>query len=178
MAHRFVALLRGINVGRARRVPMGELRAAVESLGFADVRTVLNSGNVVFTGSTAALRDAALQVEEAVAGRTGVRARVTVVRGADFDRIARANPLPGAEVDPSRALVAFLREPREAQAILGRLAGRSWEPEALAVGAHAAYLWCPQGISRGMLAAAVDKELGDAVTMRNWATVTRLQSLL
>lgn len=178
MSQRFVALLRGINVGRAKRVPMAELRAAVEGLGFADVRTLLNSGNVVFSGARRALDETARAIEEAVAARTGVRARVTVLTGADFSRILDANPLVGLATDPSRAHVAFLREPKVAQRMLESLAAQAWEPEAFAIGAQAAYLWCPHGISRGQLAAAVDKALGDLVTMRNWATVTRVQALL
>jgi uncharacterized protein (DUF1697 family) len=178
MAQRFVALLRGINVGRAKRVPMAELRAAVEGLGFTDVRTLLNSGNVVFSGARRALDQTARALEGAVAERTGVRARVTVLTGADFSDILDANPLVELATDPSRAHVAFLREPRLAHQMLESLSAQSWEPEALAVGAHAAYLWCPHGVSGGQLAAAVDKALGDQVTMRNLATVTRLQALL
>ena len=178
MSQRFVALLRGINVGRAKRVPMAELRAAVEGLGFTDVRTLLNSGNVVFSGARRAPSETARSLEEAVAARTGVRARVTVLAAADFTRILDANPLVGLASDPSRAHVAFLREPRLAQPMLESLAAQSWDPEALAVGTQAAYLWCPHGMSGGQLAAAVDKALGDLVTMRNWATATRIQALL
>ena len=178
MPHRFVALLRGINVGRAKRVPMAELRAAVEDLGFTDVRTLLNSGNVVFSGARRALDETAHALEESVSARTGVRARVTVLAGADFSRIVEANPLVGQATDPARAHVAFLREPKLAKRVLESLAAQSWEPEALAIGAQAAYLWCPHGITGGQLATAVDKALGDQVTMRNLATVTRLQALL
>lgn len=178
MPQRFVALLRGINVGRAKRVPMAELRAAVEGLGFTDVRTLLNSGNVVFSGARRTPDETARALEEAVADRTGVRARVTVLTGAGFSDILEANPLVKLATDPSRAHVAFLREPKVAHRMLESLSAQSWEPEALAVGATAAYLWCPHGITGGQLAAAVDKALGDQVTMRNWATATRIQALL
>ena len=178
MSHRFVALLRGINVGRAKRVSMLELRAAVEDLGFADVRTLLNSGNVVFTGERGSTDGIAGAVEEAVAQRTGVRARVTVLTAKELDAIVESNPLERHSTDPSRLLVAFLRRPALAQSALAALAERSWEPELLAVTPRAAYLWCPQGISGGELAAEVGKMLGQDVTMRNWATVAKLHAML
>lgn len=66
---RYVALLRGINVGRAKRVAMADLRALVEGLGFHSVRTLLNSGNVVFDGEVADCTDAAIRIEHALAAR-------------------------------------------------------------------------------------------------------------
>lgn len=178
MSHRFVALLRGINVGRAKRVPMVELRAAVEGLGFSDVRTLLNSGNVVFTGERGATGPIAAAVEEAVVARTGVRARVTVLTAKDLVTIVESNPLQAHATDPSRLHVAFLRRPALVEAALAAVAERSWTPELIAVTPRAAYLWCPQGISGGELAAAVDKALGEDVTMRNWATVTKMRAML
>lgn len=157
---------------------MAELRAALEDLGFGDVRTLLNSGNVAFTGTRRTTAPLAQSIEDAVAARTGVRARVTVLPSEAFTAILDGNPIRAAATDPSRALVAFLRDPREARGALDALAGRSWAPEVLAVGTDAAYLWCPHGISGGKLAEAVDKALGDRVTMRNLATVTKLQALL
>jgi uncharacterized protein (DUF1697 family) len=178
MSQRFVAFLRGINVGRAKRVPMAELQAAVTSMGFTDVRTLLNSGNVVCTGPRQPTADVARSIEEAVLSRTGVDSRVTVLTRERFTEILEANPLVAHVTDRSRAVVAFLREPSRAQAALAPLVERSWAPELIAVSAEAAYLWCPQGLSGGALAEAVDKSLRDQVTMRNLATVARVQALL
>ena len=79
MAGRYVALLRGINVGTAKRVAMTEFRALVEKLGYSEVRTLLNSGNVVFSAAKAEPRKAALRIQAALEGKLGISARVTVI---------------------------------------------------------------------------------------------------
>ena len=178
MPHRFVALLRGINVGRARRVAMADLRATLDSLGHTHVRTLLNSGNAVFTGERAATDAMAAAIEAALLRRIGVRAPVTVLADATFHAIADADPLLDVATDPSRHLVAFLREPGTARDALAAVARDDWAPDALALGPGAAYLWCPRGISESALAKAVDRALGERVTMRNRATVTKLRDLL
>ncbi|HZW81825.1 MAG TPA: DUF1697 domain-containing protein, partial [Candidatus Deferrimicrobium sp.] len=74
-----VALIRGINVGRAKRVAMAELRALVEDLGYSDVRTLLNSGNIVFAAPGTDKLDSAARIEETLSSRLGVSARVIVL---------------------------------------------------------------------------------------------------
>jgi uncharacterized protein (DUF1697 family) len=173
---RHVALIRGINVGRAKRVSMAALRALVEEFGYCDVRTLLNSGNVVFTAPAGAGREAAARIEEGLAARLGVPARVAVLGAATLGEIVRDNPLLGVAEAPSRLLVAVLMDPAD-RVRLEPLAGQDWAPEVLALGVHAAYLWCPQGSAASRLWEAVGRVLGDAVTTRNWVTMTRLHAL-
>jgi uncharacterized protein (DUF1697 family) len=173
MRLRYVALFRGINVGRAKRIPMVELRALVESLGYRNVRTLLNSGNVVFDDSGKVAGDPATRIEKAVEKKLGVSARVTVLSAAELAAVVRGNSL--AFSNPSLMLVAFLNTPAE-RTRLRTLEREDWAPESMAVGTRAAYLWCPGGSLKGRLWPAVDK-LGDAVTTRNWATVTKLNDL-
>jgi uncharacterized protein (DUF1697 family) len=175
VAGRQVALLRGINVGRAKRVEMADLRALVESLGYTDVRTLLNSGNVVFTAPRAAPGKAAARIEEALAGQLGISARVTVFTAAELAAAVRDNPLLEVAGDPSRHFVAFLADPADRR--LEPLAGQEWAPEVLALGPRVAYIWCPEGLLASRLSEAVGRALGDAVTTRNWATVTKLHTL-
>lgn len=172
----WVALLRGINVGTAKRVAMADLRAAMESLGYLEVRTLLASGNVVFTTTGALRRDAAATMQAALAGRTGVSSRFTVLSAAELGDIVGANPLAGVMTDPSRMFVGFLQEPRDA-ARLAALAGGPWKPDVLALGRRVAYLWCPNGQMESRLSEAVGKALGDRVTVRNWSTTTKLLAL-
>ncbi|HZY85403.1 MAG TPA: DUF1697 domain-containing protein [Gemmataceae bacterium] len=172
MASRQIALLRGINVGRAKRVAMADLRALVEGLGYRDVRTLLNSGNVVFTGP----RATAARIEKALAAGLGVSSRVTVLTAEDLAAAVAECPLLEVADDPSRLLVAFLRDPADRPKV-EPLAKQDWAPEALAVGTRVAYLWCPQGMLDGRLAEAVGRALGEAVTTRNWATVLKLHAL-
>jgi uncharacterized protein (DUF1697 family) len=176
MPDRQVALLRGINVGRAKRVAMADLRALVEGLGYSDVRTLLNSGNVVYTAPRTPPRTAADRIEKALAADLGVSARVTVVNARDLATVVAENPLLEVAGDPSRFLVAFLREPADRQK-LEPLRKQDWAPEALALGKGVAYLWCAEGILASRLAEAVGRLLGDAVTTRNWATVQKLDAL-
>jgi uncharacterized protein (DUF1697 family) len=175
MVHRHVALFRGINVGRAKRVAMVDLRALVERLGFGDVRTLLNSGNVVFTTARAAAGAAGAGIEKALATELGVSARVTVLTAAELAAAVAKNPLLEIADDPSRLLVAFLANPSD-RSKLRPLTEQDWAPEALAVGARVAYLWCPNGVLASPLAEAVNRVLGDAVTARNWATVLKLHA--
>jgi len=175
VASRQVALLRGINVGRAKRVAMADLRALVEGLGYGDVRTLLNSGNVVFTAPRAAPGTAAARIEKALATGLGVPARVTVLTAEEFAAVTE-NPLLGVAGDPSRLLVAFLRDPAD-RPKLEPLLEQDWGPEAVALGRRVAYLWCAEGILASRLAEAVNRLLGDAVTARNWATVLKLHAL-
>lgn len=176
MAVRHAALLRGVNLGKAKRVAMSELRALVEGLGYTGVKTLLNSGNVVFTAPKAD-PDAAARIEAALKKETGVSSRVLVLTGDELAEIVAANPLGGeAAENPSRLLVnVYIGTPDLAK--LEAVAEQDWAPEKLAVGARAAYSWHPDGISAGTLAEAVGKALGGAVTARNWGTMLKLQAL-
>src|SRR5579883_2573086 len=105
--NRQVALIRGINVGRAKRVAMADLRKLVADLGYSDVRTLLNSGNVVYGVPTGAADDAAARIQDGIAGRLGVSARVVVVTASDLANVVADNPFRDIADDPARLLVAF-----------------------------------------------------------------------
>jgi uncharacterized protein (DUF1697 family) len=174
---RYVALLRGINVGRAKRDAMADQRALVEALGYGDVRTLLNSGNVVFTAPRTTADAAAARIEQALLARLGVASRVTVLSSATLAAVVAENPLLDVADDPSRLLVAVPASAAD-HARLDPLAAQSWEPEVLAIGGRVAYLWCPTGILESRAATALGTTLGDAVTTRNWATMTKLHALV
>lgn len=172
-----VALLRGINVGTAKRVSMAELRALVEGLGFTDVRTLLNSGNVVFGCTAKNARDAAVRIEKALASSMGISSRVTVLAAKDIAAAVAGNPLQAVTDNPSRLLVHFFARPAD----LARpkpLAAQSWKPDVLALGTKVAYAWCAAGVLDSPLARAAAKALGDTVTTRNWSTLLKLNALL
>jgi uncharacterized protein (DUF1697 family) len=173
---RQIALLRGVNVGRAKRIAMADLRKVLVSLGFSGVRTLLNSGNAVFD---CAARDAALsagRIEEALVLKLGVPARVTVLDAQQLADVVAANPLADVATDPSRLIVAVLNNPAD-RIKLEPLAHQQWHPEAFALGQWAAYIWCVDGVLASRAAAAMGNLLGDAVTTRNWSTMTKLHAL-
>ncbi len=175
-----VALFRGINIGKAKRVAMVDLRAMIEALGFSEVRTLLNSGNVVFTPARKAepSNKIALRIETTLLAELGVASRITVLPAAELDAILEKNPLrAAAAAEPSRVLVAIPRDPADL-ALLKSHAREDWSPETLALGPRAAYLHCPAGTLAGRLATVVDRTLGDRVTARNAATMEKLRALL
>jgi uncharacterized protein (DUF1697 family) len=171
-----VALLRGINVGKAKRVAMADLRRLFEDLGYEDVRTLLNSGNVVFTGRDSSSR-ASSRIEKAMTAQLGLSVRVMVVGAAELKSVMKENSLLQLMDNPSRLLVAFPGKPSDLSG-LKLLEKQDWSPDALAVGSHAAYVWCPDGISVSRLIEEVGRAMRTEVTTRNWATVSKLLDIL
>lgn len=172
----YVALLRGINVGRAKRVPMADLRELFTELGYTGVSTLLNSGNVVFSGPrlTAGTQK---RIEDAFAERFGFTSRMTVLSAAELAQIVEEDPVGDVATDHSRYLVAVLNQPAHREKLVP-LMKEKWEPEVLGIGARAAYLWCPAGFLESRLQSTVGKLLGDNVTTRNWATILKLNQLV
>lgn len=171
-----VALIRGINVGKAKRVAMADLRRVVEALGFGDVRTLLNSGNVIFRATSAAR--AAERIEEAMRSRLRVPARVVVLGAADLEMIVEQNPLIVAATNPSRLMIAVPIESGSAGlAGLRPLLKEDWSPDALALGTKAAYFWCPEGVLDSRLANAIFRTQGESLTVRNSSTIGKLHAL-
>jgi uncharacterized protein (DUF1697 family) len=172
-----VALLRGINVGTAKRVAMADLRQLCEGLGYRDVRTILNSGNVIFTVAKPSAAGESGRIERAIAAKLGVSTSVLVLTAREVADGLRGNPFTATATNPSRLLLLWLRDAGAAAAVKA-LAGQSWKPEALVVKGRTAYLWCADGIAAGRLWAEVNRVVGAAGTARNLATMTRIQSLL
>lgn len=172
----FVALLRGINVGKAKRIPMAELRALLSALGYLDVATLLNSGNAVFRSAGGSPAQHAEAIAGAIAGRLQLDVAVIVKSAAELASIVAENALAAAATDPSRLLVAFVQR-REALASLAPIGSLAVAPDRFVVGRHAAYLHCPEGILRSKAGEALLGKAGKAVTTRNWATVLKLLEL-
>ncbi len=170
----WVALLRGINVGTAKRVAMADLRRLLESLGYADVRTLLNSGNAVFTspGPESAVARA---VETAIAGELHMQVRVIVRSGSALAEVVAANPFAASGLDQKRLAVTFL----DAEAPVARwrdIQADGYLPDRWAKGDRCVYLYLPNGFSGSNLP-DFGKVLGVTATARNWATTTRLSAL-
>jgi uncharacterized protein (DUF1697 family) len=171
-----IALLRGINVGRAKRVAMADLRQAVADLGYTNVRTLLNSGNIVFDSADGVPASIAVSLRDAIADKTGVTAEVIVISATDLDVIVSENPLGSVVTIPSRFLVAFPSAVAALKKTSALLKG-DWSPDQFALGTRAAYLWCPSGMLDSKLAKEFDRLMGTTVTTRNWATVLKLHAL-
>jgi uncharacterized protein (DUF1697 family) len=172
---RYIALLRGVNVGRAKRIAMADLRKLVEDLGYTGVRSLLNSGNIVFDAAVPPV-DAVQEIEEAMALHLGVSARVFVFACNEVAEIIDDNPLLHVATDHARLFV-FLLAGTTQRALAADLCGQDWAPERMAPGHHAVYIWCPQGLLDSAAAAALGKRLGDGATSRNWNTMIKLHGL-
>lgn len=178
----FVALLRGINVGKAKRVPMAELRAILTGLGHSSVATLLNSGNAVFKSSAgkASARTActhAAAIAAAISDKLKFEVPVIVKSATELAEIIAENPLMEHVADASRLLVVFVQDAKALTElrIIERLIV---PPERFVIGAGAAYLHCALGILESKAGAALLAKAGKSVTTRNWATVLKLQALV
>jgi uncharacterized protein (DUF1697 family) len=169
----YVALLRGINVGRNKRVAMADLRAVIESLGYTNARTLLNSGNAFFSTSKVLRGTAAEELRKALEQKTGVSSRFTLRSADELAATVKANPLLDVADDHTRLFAAFVTDPADMTKVKP-LAKQAWKPEAIALGPNVVYIWCPNGLLESKAQVAVGKALGDGVTVRNWATVMKL----
>jgi len=173
----FVALLRGVNVGGKALVPMADLRAVLSALGLEDVRTYIQSGNVVF--STSGDDEALLgsRIERAIAGAFDVAPAVLLRRPAELDRIAWSNPYLGAGTDTSRLHVVFLDRRPEPSAAAELDPTRS-PPDSLTLDGREIYLHLPGGAGRSKLTLDYfERVLGVRATQRNWNTLLKLLEL-
>lgn len=172
----YVAFLRGINVGRAKRIAMADLRVLLEGLGYTKVRSVLNSGNVVFHADGISAAEAAGAIEEVLVLKLGVAAKTIVLERDELAAIVEANPLLDVAMDHSRLIVFLLADPTQRDK-LAALHDRDWGCEHLALGQRAAYVWCPEGMLDSAAATALGKQLGDGTTSRNWNTLMKLHAM-
>ena len=174
---RYVALLRGINLGRSRRIAMADLRDCLAGLGFADVRTLGQSGNVVLDAGRSSAGSVGGEVERGIADGFGLEVEVVVRSPPQLAAVVERDPLGAIADDPRRYLVHFLSKTPPAAA-LRALADADVAPERFAAHGRELYSWHPEGLQRSRLAALIGAaDLGAVVTNRNWNTVTKLLAL-
>jgi len=174
---RYAALLRGVNVGGAKRVPMAEWRALLEAMGCTGVSTLLNSGNAVFWHPLRTTKMLEAMIHGSLARSLGVDVPVIVKPRAAIAAVVAGNPFADKATDPSRMLVAITRD-AESLSALAAIAPFVKAPERFHLGEHAAYLWCAGGILESAAARALLGKAGREATTRNWATVLKLEELV
>jgi uncharacterized protein (DUF1697 family) len=172
----FIALLRGVNVGKAKRVPMAEFRTLLVSLGYTDVTTLLNSGNAVFRARSGVAGKHASAIAAAIARKLKVEVPAIVISAGDLAAVVAKNPFAVDAAQYSRFLVAFAQEAK-ALSGLAVIEPLVQPPEGFAIGRHAAYLHCANGILESKAGAALLGKAGRAVTTRNLATTLKLLAL-
>jgi uncharacterized protein (DUF1697 family) len=168
-----IALLRGINIGSRQRVSMPELRALLEELGYGNVRTLVQSGNVVFT-SRAAPATLEGKLERAIEERLGVDPKVVVRTRDELAAVIEANPFPELADAPKNLHVTFLAGEPDAEAV-GKLEEADVGDDRIAFRGREIYIAYANGMGRSELAKQLGRaKLGVAATDRNWNTVTKL----
>jgi len=175
---RYIALLRGINVGGNTMVKMEELRRTFEALGFENVKTYINSGNVAF--DAAKLNEASLvsKIEKTIESDFGRPIQAMIRQQKEFEMILQSNPFEGEFESHKEMHVLFLKDemPREKQDQL--LAAAAAETERFAVKGRQIYCLLPSGVADSLLGKGyIEKKLKVAVTARNWRTVEMLAGL-
>ncbi len=171
-----IALLRGINVGGRTSIPMAELRALAEELGLADVRSYIQSGNLVFTADEEKGLEAKL--EAAIAKR--FLAVPVIVRSASaWADYAAANPFPdAAEAEPNRLMMMLSKAAPKADAAAA-LRDRARDGERIAFAAGALWIHYPAGSGTSKLSPSlIDRLVGSPATARNWRTVLKIGEML
>ena len=174
---RYVALLRGINLGPHRRMSMQDLRALLTDLGYTDVATLLQSGNAVFTSPRRQVDKVTAEVEQAIGDRLGMPVRCVLRTAAELAAVVEANPFPQHAGEGAKLMVTFLSGPVDRS----RLAGvdpADFAPDEFGVADREIYLWLPNGMSGSRIPVDFwDKHTGLVTTTRNWNTVTKLLAM-
>jgi uncharacterized protein (DUF1697 family) len=173
---RYVALLRGVNIGPRNRVAMPALREALEEAGFEDVKTYVQSGNVVLS-SRAKAETVRRKVERVVADRFGLEIPVVVRTRAELAAVVKRNLLGKLATEPKRYQVSFLEKKVPAKT-LKELEAVAAPTEKVVAHGREIYAWHPTGVARSKLwATLAGKDLGVTATSRNWSTVEALLEL-
>lgn len=173
----FVALLRGVNVGKAKRVPMAELRALLSGLGYTGVATLLNSGNAVFHARRGTPAKHSADIAAAISAQLKIEVPVIVKSASQLAAIISENPIKAEAKDHPRFLVAFVQDAK-ALSSLAPIEALVVTREQFSVGKNAAYLLCATGILESQAWEALLGKAGRSATTRNWATVLKLQALV
>jgi uncharacterized protein (DUF1697 family) len=171
---RYVALLRGVNVGGKGRLAMADLRAVLAELGFRGISTLLQSGNAAFTAAgDSAPTDLAIAIAGGLLSECGLATRVVIRTPAEIQAVIAANPFPEAVSAPKTLHVAFLEEDVDPVRLAALPADR-YVPDEIRNGDRVLYLHLPNGAGRSRLALEFERKLGIVGTARNWNTVTGL----
>ncbi|WP_340375092.1 DUF1697 domain-containing protein [Streptomyces sp. SS7] len=176
MTTTYAALLRGINVGGARKLPMADLRTLLQGLGYGDVRTYLQSGQAVFSSAHGDEEVLAAELVAAIAQEFGFDVDVLVRDHAYLKTVAEACPFPAADLQPKQLHVTYFSAPVDAERF-AEIDRTAHLPEEFRLGDRALYLYAPDGLGRSKLAELLSRPRftkGLVATTRNWNTVVRL----
>ena len=172
----WIALLRGINVGGNNLLPMDKLKSLLESLKLKNVRTYIQSGNVIFDVAGKTASSLAVKIGEKIEVHHGFRPQLVILDCKTFQAAVRSNPYPLAVSDPKSLHFFFLAEPAT-DPDTSALDKIKTSTESYRLTDCVFYLHAPDGIGRSKLAANAEKHLGVVTTARNFRTVEKIMSM-
>jgi uncharacterized protein (DUF1697 family) len=171
----YIALFRGINVGGRNILPMKDLVLILESLGHENVKTYIQSGNVIFQNKhTIGLKDT-IEISNEIHRKMGFEPKVIIINLIQFSESIKRNPFP---IDNGKILHFFFLESKPKTPAIEKLESLKTESEEFALIENVYYLYAPDGIGRSKLAAASEKLLGVTITARNLNTVNKLAAMI
>ncbi len=173
----WIALFRGINVGGNNMLPMAKLKHDLESLNCTNIRTYIQSGNVVFDSTARTPSSLAGKIARRIEQQHGFRPQILLLDRQDLLAAIESNPFPGAVSDPKTLHFFFLAEPATDPNI-NALDNAKKSTEKYQLTDHVFYLYAPDGIGRSKLAANAEKHLGVVTTARNYRTVDKLAAMV
>lgn len=171
----YIALLRGINVG-GKMLKMADLKEAVAALGFEDVRTYLQSGNMVFKAAKASNADLADRIASAIQSHKAMDVKIMVRNIHEWDRVIADNPYAQAEEKP-KTVHAFILDDQPGKDRIAILRAKEAGSEEWMIAGDALYLHTPDGFGKSVLGNLVERVLKVPTTARNWNTVKALKEL-
>lgn len=171
----YIALLRGINVG-GKMLKMADLKEAVAALGFEDVRTYLQSGNMVFKAAKASNADLADRIASAIQSHKAMDVKIMVRNIHEWDRVIADNPYAQAEEKP-KTVHAFILDDQPGKDRIAILRAKEAGSEEWMIAGDALYLHTPDGFGKSVLGNLVERVLKVPMTARNWNTVKALKEL-
>jgi len=173
--HTYIALFRGINVGGKNKLPMKALVPLLEQLAYQNIRTYIQSGNVVFDSAKPLLKKQVIELQNTIKEAEGFEPDILILQPSTLQAIIQANPFP---TENGKALHCFILESSPKKPDIDAIQARKSATESFHLGKHAFYLHAPDGIGRSKLAASVERQLGVPTTARNWNTISKLAEMV
>lgn len=172
----YIALFRGINVGGKNILPMKALKALLENLNLQNIKTYIQSGNVVFQSEAIDAARLSSQISAEIKKNHGFEPRVLLLALEEMEQAIRLNPFPEVVSDPKTLHVGFLTS-KPANPDMEALESLRAENERFELVDRLFYLHAPDGIGRSKLAASAERLLGVPMTDRNWRTIDKIMAM-
>jgi len=172
----WIGFFRGLSVGGKNALPMRELTTVLQELRCTDIRTYIQSGNVVFQNSDPEAGPLARRIALLITREHGIETSAIVLSGAELKKTIASNPFSKAESDP-KSLHVFFMESKPKRPDTAKMDALKADTESYAIKGTALYLHAPKGIGTSKLAKNIERLLGVPVTARNWRTVTKVYEM-